>query len=164
MTTTEPLHTAAPTSPDGDSRDPVAPAEDAQPWMTFEGLSILAFGAALAAMLLAVFSLGLASRAIDEHRAIPAGGTVAETITVGLKEFQIGTGPITAPAGTSITVKNNGTTTHDLAIEGSGATPQLQPGDDAQLDLSDLKPGTYTVYCQIPGHRESGMETTLTIT
>ena len=38
---------------------------------------------------------------------------------------------------------------------GSGKSDQLK---------ADLKPGKYTFFCDIPGHREAGMEGTLTVT
>ena len=59
---------------------------------------------------------------------------------------------------------NDGTTVHDLAVEGQDLnTPELNPGDQADLDVSGLEPGSYTIYCQIAGHRESGMESELTV-
>lgn len=168
MTTTEPPVTAEQPT---DAETPDTPEAATQPemeekaWMTFESLAVLAFAVALVAVFLAVFSMGLATRAIDEHRAIPEGGaTAAEAAPVGLKEFEIGSGPIEVPVGTVLRFTNEGTTVHDVAIEGNGATPEIQPGEDAELDLGDLEPGTYTAYCQLPGHRDSGMETTITIT
>jgi plastocyanin len=40
---------------------------------------------------------------------------------------------------------------------------QASSGKPAQLK-ANLKPGKYTFYCDIPGHREAGMEGTLTVT
>lgn len=56
--------------------------------------------------------------------------------------------------------------THDVAIEDSsggevGATELIASGEDSTT--VDLKPGTYTFYCSVPGHREAGMEGTLTV-
>jgi uncharacterized cupredoxin-like copper-binding protein len=42
-----------------------------------------------------------------------------------------------------------------------GATPTFQGGTKT-LTL-DLKPGTYTFYCSVPGHRAAGMQGTLTV-
>ncbi len=56
--------------------------------------------------------------------------------------------------------------THDVAIEDSsgkevGATELIADGSDSTT--VNLKPGTYTFYCSVPGHREAGMEGTLTV-
>ncbi|HEY8082808.1 MAG TPA: plastocyanin/azurin family copper-binding protein [Solirubrobacterales bacterium] len=56
--------------------------------------------------------------------------------------------------------------THDVAIEDSsgkevGSTELIADGSDSTT--VNLKPGTYTFYCSVPGHREAGMEGTLTV-
>jgi uncharacterized cupredoxin-like copper-binding protein len=42
-----------------------------------------------------------------------------------------------------------------------GATPSFQGGSKS-LTLN-LEPGTYKFYCTVPGHRQAGMEGTLTV-
>ena len=56
--------------------------------------------------------------------------------------------------------------THDVAIEDSGGeevgkTELIASGEDSAA--VNLKPGTYTFFCSVPGHREAGMEGTLTV-
>lgn len=132
--------------------------------ITFEALAVIAVALALVAVFLAVFSMGLASRSIDEHRATPATSGSSESASVTLDEFKITPAPLQVSAGGSISVENGGTTMHDLAVEGQDlATAQLNPGDKDELNLGELPAGSYTVYCQIPGHRESGMEGELTV-
>ncbi len=73
----------------------------------------------------------------------------------------------TANAGeVTIDFKNPQSLTHDVAIETSsgeevGKTELIADGSDSTT--VDLKPGTYTFYCSVPGHREAGMEGTLTV-
>jgi plastocyanin len=55
---------------------------------------------------------------------------------------------------------------HDVAIEDSsgktiGKTEVITEGSDSAT--VNLKPGEYTFYCTVPGHREAGMEGTLTV-
>jgi plastocyanin len=55
---------------------------------------------------------------------------------------------------------------HTLVFD-DGKVPgyQLEVAGDTKTDAKkvDLKPGTYTFYCDILGHREQGMEGTLTV-
>jgi plastocyanin len=73
----------------------------------------------------------------------------------------------TAEAGkVTVEFKNPQALTHDVAIEDSsgkevGATELIADGSDTTT--VDLKPGTYTYFCTVPGHREAGMEGTLTV-
>jgi plastocyanin len=40
---------------------------------------------------------------------------------------------------------------------------EASSGESDELK-ADLKPGEYTIYCDVPGHREAGMEGTITVT
>jgi plastocyanin len=54
---------------------------------------------------------------------------------------------------------------HGVSIEGNGVTDAgkvVQPGGSSTVS-ADLKPGTYTFFCPVPGHRQAGMEGTLTV-
>ena len=54
---------------------------------------------------------------------------------------------------------------HAIAIEGQGIDKGGQtaaPGATSSVSV-DLKPGKYTFYCPIDGHRAAGMEGTLTV-
>jgi uncharacterized cupredoxin-like copper-binding protein len=87
-----------------------------------------------------------------------SGGSKAATVSE--TEFKLT--PSTANVGSgavTITAKNDGTTMHNLNVEGKGMekkTANLQPGSSASLKLN-LKPGTYEMYCSIPGHKQAGM-------
>jgi uncharacterized cupredoxin-like copper-binding protein len=62
-------------------------------------------------------------------------------------------------------VQNDGKIPHDLVVEGNGIdekTPLLDAGQSKTLSV-DLKPGTYDLYCSVPGHKEAGMDVKLTV-
>jgi uncharacterized cupredoxin-like copper-binding protein len=55
---------------------------------------------------------------------------------------------------------------HDVALEDESGemiaeTEVLAEGSDSTT--AELKPGKYTFYCTVPGHRQAGMEGTLTV-
>jgi FtsP/CotA-like multicopper oxidase with cupredoxin domain len=77
---------------------------------------------------------------------------------VTLSEFKINPSMINVATGGSIVVTNSGSVTHNLGVKGTSLkTEMLAPGKSGKLDLKSLKSGTYTVYCQVPGHAEAGM-------
>ena len=54
---------------------------------------------------------------------------------------------------------------HAIAIDGNGVDsdgPTVAPGGTSSVTV-DLKKGTYTYYCPVPGHRQAGMVGTLTV-
>lgn len=73
----------------------------------------------------------------------------------------------TAKSGkVTVDFKNPQALTHDVQIEDAqgeevGGTELIASGEDSTT--VDLKPGTYTYFCSVPGHREAGMEGTLTV-
>ena len=106
-----------------------------------------------------------------------AAGDTADTAdaggggeTVELEGYDIGwtQETLAVPVGGTIAMYNSGAAEHNFAVEGYN--------DDDPVDLpvggevvewqvpEDLTPGEYVFYCEVPGHRASGMEGVLTIT
>lgn len=91
--------------------------------------------------------------------------TAAAPVPVSLSEFEIRPEPLTVAAGGSLQVTNAGSQTHNLTVRDADLrTPDLSGGGASTLDVSSLDPGSYEVYCSIPGHEESGMVGTMTVT
>jgi len=88
----------------------------------------------------------------------------ANEINVIEKDFAIAMDKTTVKAGSiTFNIKNNGPSPHNIEVfELKKATNNIDPGKTATLTV-DLKPGTYTVICNIPGHEQLGMKVTLTV-
>ncbi|MGH9008801.1 MAG: cupredoxin domain-containing protein [Acidimicrobiia bacterium] len=72
---------------------------------------------------------------------------------------------VTAPAGpVTINLTNKGLLQHNLVIQEDPAFKKidLAPGASGSGTF-EAKPGTYTLYCDIAGHRPAGMEAKLTV-
>jgi FtsP/CotA-like multicopper oxidase with cupredoxin domain len=92
------------------------------------------------------------------------GGAPAGASQVQLSEFQISPSRISAPVGGKIVVTNNGSATHNFWIGNTSLhTRDLKPGDSVTVDLKGVAKGSYPVYCNVPGHKEAGMNGTLIV-
>jgi plastocyanin len=102
----------------------------------------------------------------EAEKATGSGGSVAvEADPSGNLAFT--SEEISAKAGKdTIEFTNESPVPHDVKIEDSsgkevGGTEIVQEGSDtAEVNL---KPGTYTYFCSVPGHRQAGMEGTLVV-
>jgi uncharacterized cupredoxin-like copper-binding protein len=96
----------------------------------------------------------------------PAGAPIAIT----LADFMITPATIDA-VGPTVTfdVSNQGPTPHNFTIRDSagnilGATPNLSTGQSQPLMVTFPGPGTYIVFCSLPGHETLGVKGTLIVT
>jgi mono/diheme cytochrome c family protein len=70
----------------------------------------------------------------------------------------------TAPAGPiKVQSKNPTATPHDITIDGLGKGEVVTGGGVSTFDATLDAGKKYTFYCSVPGHREGGMEGTLTV-
>ena len=109
-----------------------------------------------------------------------ASPSVTRTVNVTLGEM------FARPNATSITAgkvtfvaRNMGQTTHELMIEKApikmegpgkpvedaalGMVDDMQPGGTGKMTVK-LTPGTYELFCNVPGHYAAGQHTTFTVT
>lgn len=94
----------------------------------------------------------------------PAGAAIVEIV---LGDFSVEPSAITVDPGShTFRVVNEGEQTHALEIEGPAGeveTGDLAPGESADLTVDLSEPGEYELYCPMEGHREQGMEGTVTV-
>ena len=136
----------------------------------------------LAAVATAVITSGTPAKAGAQSATTPSATTPGATTTgattpaTPARPLKLAANPsgllsydtkqLSAKAGTvTITFTNVAPLEHNLTIaQGSkvlGATPTFG-GGSRTLTLS-LKAGSYTFYCSVPGHRQAGMEGTLSV-
>jgi plastocyanin len=75
-------------------------------------------------------------------------------------------GTLEAPAGeVTIRMANPSSVPHNVSIEGEGVDEEGDTVDQGGTSTvsAELQPGEYSFYCSVAGHREGGMEGTLTV-
>jgi plastocyanin len=95
------------------------------------------------------------------------GGSTVDISTPSGSDLAFNQQDVSAKAG-SITIDfdNMQSLQHDVTVEDSsgqelGATDLVSSA--TATATVDLQPGSYTFFCSVPGHREAGMEGTLTV-
>lgn len=92
------------------------------------------------------------------------GGT--EVVDVVLTEFAVDPPTLEVAPGTEVIVNvtNEGTMQHDLKLNGEVGTELLDPGETVEGVSLGVVDAATAAWCTVPGHREAGMEMTITVT
>lgn len=94
------------------------------------------------------------------------GGDLPEdALTFVAVDIDFEEAPQTAEAGeVTVAIDNQGNLPHDVTFEElDDETVVEADGGETATDTVELEPGTYTYYCSVGTHRESGMEGTLEV-
>jgi plastocyanin len=88
---------------------------------------------------------------------IPTNPNGGNLFAFGSAEAQAGEITVRSPNKQSIG--------HDIAIEGNGVNEKGEVVSNGGVSefKATVRPGTYTFFCSVPGHREAGMEGKLTV-
>lgn len=108
----------------------------------------------------------------DEAKKEAEGGSEGSGSAIDIEADPSGslaftTDEATASAGKdTVNFTNSSPVPHDVRIEDSsggdvGGTEVIS--ESSESATVELKPGEYTFYCSVPGHRQAGMEGTLTV-
>lgn len=95
------------------------------------------------------------------------GGSTVDISTPSGSQLAFNQKDVSAKAGSvTIDFNNMQSLQHDVKVEDSsgqelGGTDLVSSG--TATATVDVQPGTYTFFCSVPGHREAGMEGTLTV-
>jgi plastocyanin len=143
--------------------------------------TLLAAGGAVAVLAAAGCGGGGGSSSSPSAASAPAASTPAPSssgggssssggntlkISADKTQLKFNTSSLKAKAGTvTITMTNPSQLQHGVAVTGNGvnkAGSVVGNGGSSTVTLK-LKPGKYTFYCPVPGHRQAGMQGTLTV-
>lgn len=92
------------------------------------------------------------------------GTEEARQIEVGATSFEFDPSEITIAAGEEVVISlTSDDIEHDFVVDEASFELTAPVGETAEGTLQIDEAGTYTYYCSIAGHREAGMEGTLTV-
>lgn len=95
-----------------------------------------------------------------------AGGAAAtgDALVIASHDVFFEPKELTIPANTAVTISlpNEGAAPHNFTIDELDISIDQAPGETHEVEIN-APAGVYEFYCNVPGHREAGMEGTLTI-
>jgi plastocyanin len=90
-----------------------------------------------------------------------AGGGSSSSVTVTAADFSFDPETVTAAAGDTIELSNEGDSPHNLQAEEAGLDEDVDPGATVSVDLADVEPGTYDFICKFhPDDMKGTLEVT----
>ena len=98
------------------------------------------------------------------------GSQPAGSFKVTMTEYKFDPSTVNASSGKVVFfLVNGGSVAHDLIIRDSNnnrvaGSELISAGDTTVFTIDNIAAGTYTYFCDQPGHESSGMKGTLTIT
>lgn len=124
--------------------------------------------ALLGGVVMGVLLFGLVIARMGLLNGLRGGGATAvspETIIVTTENMQFGQNILRVKAGepVSLALDNKDMYGHSFDVDELGWHVQMNANDQVDAEFTAVPPGTYTIYCAIPGHREAGMVATLVV-
>jgi plastocyanin len=121
-----------------------------------------------AVVLVAALGLSACGGGGDATAASNGGDTggSSDGVTVVATEFAFDPADFSLPADTDteLTLQNDGVVEHDIVVEELDDRELVfANAGESVTETVNVPGGTYTFYCSIPGHRDGGMEGTLTV-
>ena len=91
-----------------------------------------------------------------------AGGMIPPITT---PDFKLDQTQLTAKVGETVALRfeNTHNAPHSFDVDELNVHVPAAPGQQSLILFKPTKPGAYTFYCAVPGHRELGMEGTLVV-
>ena len=92
-------------------------------------------------------------------------GPAVQTLDIHAGNFYFKPKALTAEAGITKIDLTDDSGIHTLVFDGAfaGFMLEVSGGGDSSSGKVDLKPGKYTFYCNVTGHRAQGMEGTIIV-
>lgn len=118
------------------------------------GLAIILFGVVISRM-------GLLNRWEQSETSVVAPTTIqllAQDMRFGQQEIRL-----KASRSTTFVLDNRDFFDHSFDVDALGLHIAMPPNEEVSFSFAPNQPGTYTISCNVPGHREAGMVATLII-